>query len=207
MGGLGSGKSYRGGRNVYRGWKMLTTSLHCLDISQLMRLHKQGGSGRYTWGKTPLIIEGNKVLLDEEGLLTKTLTLVEIPCHYGGCRHSVFCPVCNKRVKKLYLFKLLLGCRHCLKLAYPSQNQTKHMRLYLKRKEVGKKINNDEWCKPKWMRWKTFERLRKEYLDLDEKEQIADFFSLRNSRQVDRIFEEYGCAIGAAEDFSMRYFG
>lgn len=57
------------------------------------------------------------------------------------------------------------------------------------------------------MRWKTFKRLRREYLDLDEKEQIAEFFSLRNSKQVDKVFEEYGCAVIAAEVFAMKYFG
>lgn len=206
MGGLGSGKSYGKGRSVSKGWKMLTTTLPELNISQLVKLHKEGGSGKYVWGKIPLTIEGNRIFLDKEEVPTKTLTLVEIPCHYGGFRYSVFCPTCNKRVKRLYLFKMVLGCRHCLKLAYPSQNQTKFVRLLLKESDIGKKINKGE-SKPKWMRWKTFERLRKEYMDLDEKGQIADFFSLRNNRQVNKVFEEYGCAIFAAEAFAMKYFG
>lgn len=73
-------------------------------------------------------------------------------------------------------------------------------------KEARKKLSNDEWTKPKWMRKKTFERLRNEYFALDEKCDIAHMFSLRNNRIVDKIYERYGSALTAAECWEMHYF-
>jgi hypothetical protein len=84
-------------------------------------------------------------------------------------------------------------------MVYSSQNTTFSYRLYRKLKSAKNKLNNDEWTKPKWMRKKTFEKLRANVSELDEKQQIADFFSLRNHRSVNRIYDEYGCAITAAE--------
>ena len=57
------------------------------------------------------------------------------------------------------------------------------------------------------MRKKTFEQLRAKVSELDEKRQIADFFSLRNHRSVNKIFDKYGSAIGAAEILGSRLYG
>lgn len=84
-------------------------------------------------------------------------------------------------------------------MVYFTQNATLSYRLRLKKKAAEKKINGDAWKRPKWMRQKTFARLRKLYFELDEKERIADFFSLRNYRMVNKIFAKYGCALFAAE--------
>jgi hypothetical protein len=91
-------------------------------------------------------------------------------------------------------------------MSYWSQNATASSRLYKKYGRVRDKINDDPWHRPKWMRKKTFTRLRNEYFELDEKEQIADFFSLRNNRETDRLFNRYGSALVAAEAWEMHYF-
>ena len=46
-----------------------------------------------------------------------------------------------------------------------------------------------------------------EYFDLDEKQQLADFFGYRNMTAVNQKFEECPCAVIAAEEFGMQYFG
>jgi hypothetical protein len=55
------------------------------------------------------------------------------------------------------------------------------------------------------MRKKTFERLREEFFALDEKREIANLFSLRNNRIVDKIYAKYGSALTAAECWKMHY--
>lgn len=55
------------------------------------------------------------------------------------------------------------------------------------------------------MRQKTFAKLRSEYFDLDAKELIADFYSLRTNLSVDKLFGKYGCAISAAEALEMQF--
>lgn len=67
--------------------------------------------------------------------------------------------------------------------------------LHIKRKKTGKRINNDVWIKPKWMRKKTYARLRKLYRDLEEKVEIANFYNLRNNPAVDKLFARYGSAM------------
>lgn len=73
----------------------------------------------------------------------------------------------------------------------------------LKKKEAKSKINDDVWTKPKWMRQKTFKLLQDNYFDLEEKEQITEFFSLRNHQAVEKIFAKYGFVLFAAAAWEM----
>jgi hypothetical protein len=90
-------------------------------------------------------------------------------------------------------------------MIYFSQNATLSYRLLLKVKAAKAKINGNVWTRPKWMRQKTFSCLRNNYFELEEKEQIADFFSLKNHRVVNQIFAKYGCALFAAEAWGMQF--
>jgi replicative DNA helicase len=84
-------------------------------------------------------------------------------------------------------------------MVYFSQNATFSYRLYKKLRLAKNKLNNDGEAKPKWMRKKIFEQLQEKIFELGEKREIANFFSLRNHRSVNTIFDKYGSAIGAAE--------
>lgn len=211
MGGLGSGgKGLR--HKAWRSRKLKTTNLPELTIPELIKLHKANPNSTFTFNDIRLTVAetGSVVHLERikgEKLHTATIKISTVPCNYGGFRYYALCPICQKRVRTLYLHQNLLACRHCFRMGYMSQNATLSQRLRTKRRAIGKKINNDEWTKPKWMRKKTFAKLRSEYLDLGEKEQIADFFSLRKNSSVNRIFDEFGCAIIAAEMWGLQQLG
>lgn len=56
-------------------------------------------------------------------------------------------------------------------------------------------MDDREWTKPKWMRWNTYERLRKEYLTLEDMREVSDLLSLRNIYSAKIVLKKYGGAI------------
>ncbi len=69
------------------------------------------------------------------------LSYPPLACHYGDYRYFCYCPFYDKRVQSLFLYKTSFACRHCLKLIYPSQNETLSLRLYKKAKKIKSKLN------------------------------------------------------------------
>jgi hypothetical protein len=204
MGGLGSGK----GSRTKRSKKLKTCHLLGLDVPQAVKMQQENPTGSLVLDDIDLKVNESHILLERtkgDRLKTDSIKLALLPCNYGGVQYLGHCPACQRRVRTLYLFQNFFACRTCFKMAYPSQNQTLYVRLLLKSDKAKKKINNDPWTKPKWMRQKTFKRLRSEQFELEEKRQLADFFSLRNNREVDRIYKKYPMAILAAEEFGMRF--
>lgn len=201
MGGLGSGRGTR--RKGWRSKKRYIGNLPELHVSKLIHIHKENPDNQFILDKLRCKVIQSSIILEYDGkdpLVVTEIKISSLPCYYGGYRYYGLCPACNRCVRSLYLLnKTIPVCRVCLGMVYFSQNATFSYRLYLKMKSVKNKLNDDEWTKPKWMRKKTFERLRSSFFDLDEKQQIADFFSLRNYQSVNKVFDEYGCAIIAAE--------
>lgn len=208
MGGIGSGRGSR--QNAWRSKKLKTESLPGVDVTELIKAYKTTSNNTFHFKDIELVV-GDSVIkvkrVEGEPLQASSINIASMPCHYGGFRYFVHCPYCKKRVRTLYLHSTIFACRHCFKMGYWSQNYTLSYRLLLKSRKAKSKINNDEWTKPKWMRQKTFKRLRSDYFDLDEKEQIASFYSLRNNQQVDKLFAKYGCAIAAADAWGMQHYG
>lgn len=208
MGGMGSGRGSR--MKAWRSKKLKTTSLPGLCIPELIKLHKSNPNNTFTFHNIRLTVADKLVFLESLGsekMFANTINVAAMPCNYGGFRYFGLCQACHKQAATLYFHRDIFACRRCFKMAYCTQNYTLSYRLLLKRRKAKEKINNNEWVKPKWM-WKTtFARLRSEYFALDEKEQIADFFSLRSNREVDRIFNRYGSVLVAAEAWGMHYFG
>jgi hypothetical protein len=97
-------------------------------------------------------------------------------CNYGGYRPWFLCPKCYKRVAILYGGKYFL-CRHCHHLVYESQNEGNLFRQAAScmnkarkiRRRLGASENVDSCIldKPKYMHWKTFERLKEEVWHLE----------------------------------------
>lgn len=204
MGGFGSGRSYYK-RRPSRGGKALVSRYHRLNISDLVRKHSKS-PGVYETILLELSIVDDIIHVKKregEKLVIETVRITTMPCHYGGLRYFGLCPFCKKQVMVLYLCQTVLACRHCLRLSYHSKNVTFSTRLLLKFFKVEKKINSDRYTKPKWMRWKTFEKLKEQHLELDEKSQIADIYALRNNKSVDILFDQYGCAFAAADALEM----
>jgi hypothetical protein len=113
---------------------------------------------------------------DVEGLLDiqigeveQTITLVTLPRHYGGRQWFFVCPVTNRRASVLWLPRGAgqFASRHAWpgKVAYRSQFMTAMDRAYLGKEGIKQRLigelDPEEWDlppKPKWMRWKTYQR-------------------------------------------------
>lgn len=93
------------------------------------------------------------------------------PCHMGGERHWFLCPTkgCGRRVAILY-GGTVFACRHCHRLAYPSQREEPWDRAARRANRIRAKLgwklgilNLPSRDKPKGMHWHTFERLCSEH--------------------------------------------
>lgn len=176
MGGIGSGRLW------HYDAKDTTSSYRNLDIRQLERrdLLKVNNSFVWQWirdgeaiGSIQVAVQLNHVMLsycvNENGECVDRNYLVHIErtsCHLGGRRPWFRCPArgCNKRVAILYGGSIF-ACRHCYRLAYPSQREMLSDRASRKADKIRARLGweqgilNGEGIKPKGMHWKTFERL------------------------------------------------
>ncbi len=92
--------------------------------------------------------------------------IVRTPCNLGGARAWFLCPAvgCGRRVAILYGGGIF-ACRHCYQLAYASAREdagdlaARHADRLRARLGWEPGILNGEGGKPKWMRWRTFDRL------------------------------------------------
>ncbi len=183
MGGYGSGRWDR--------WntKALVTSYLSLDVRRFHRegLLQPGAAGSLVWqndAADPQSSIGVQVGRDHVTLryrsrypggewqdVTEPVHLTWTTCHYGGSRPWFRCPgvvnnvLCDHRVAKLYARSHYFLCRHCSKLAYPSQNVSVADRPLTRaqtiRRQLGGAANLLEpfpW-KPKGMHWQTYWRL------------------------------------------------
>jgi hypothetical protein len=92
------------------------------------------------------------------------------PCNFGGRRAWFVCPArgCGRRVAILYGGSIF-ACRHCHRLAYPSQRETWDDRAARRADRIRARLGwergilNAKGLKPKGMHWRTFERLEAEH--------------------------------------------
>ena len=95
-------------------------------------------------------------------------------CNYGGKRQWFLCPGCHRRVAIIYGGKYF-RCRHCHDLTYACQQESPPFRLTRKAQKIRKRLGASLCTsdpiteKPKYMHWKTFERLRNEAYRATEK--------------------------------------
>jgi hypothetical protein len=91
-------------------------------------------------------------------------------CHLGGFRPWFICPAagCGRRVAKLY-GGAIFACRQCHRLAYASTRESPGDRAARRADRIRERLrwepgilNGSGW-KPKWMRWRTFGRLKLEH--------------------------------------------
>ena len=89
------------------------------------------------------------------------------PCNYGGQRPWFICPGCISRVAILYAGGPHFLCRHCYKLTYASQRETWTDRAMRRARRIRQRFDGSLSLlepfppKPKWIRWRTYWRLRK----------------------------------------------
>lgn len=177
MGGFGSGRP---------GWKRKTDQLRSIDVNQMHKagIIKLGYWGGWKWSQNGEKVAGINTRADSAYLhlsyqvrpyggdwqtIAQPIPLDWVPCHHGGKRPYFLCPAdvrgraCGRRVVKLYLGGRYFLCRHCQRLAYPSQSEAQMQRAMRKasklRDLLSQKSPTGHWeVKPKGMHWKTFER-------------------------------------------------
>ncbi|SHI01843.1 hypothetical protein [Desulfofustis glycolicus] len=98
----------------------------------------------------------------------QTIRLSRSECHFGGHRLWFECPWCHKRVAVLCGAGKYFLCRHCYGLNFASQHESEVDRMLRRARKIRKQLEADMNMmepivfKPKWMRWRMFERLRRE---------------------------------------------
>jgi hypothetical protein len=96
--------------------------------------------------------------------------IVCTPCNLGGSRAWFICPAvgCGRRVAILYGGGIF-ACRRFYRLAYASSREDAGDRATRRADRLRARLGwepgilNGEGGKPKWMRWRTFERLAGEH--------------------------------------------
>lgn len=124
------------------------------------------------------------------------IDLTETLCYFGGSRTWFVCSACGRRVGKLYLpVNLYCGekranrwlCRHCYRLTYEQRRAGKssfYMDCRVDRHEAllyrhGITQDEQNYYKPKGMRWKTFHRLINKHEALVDRDNFLFLNSFR----------------------------
>lgn len=179
MGGIGSGRPRRGGRQTVE-------SCASIDVNRLRREDRLR-PGVATMVTLSPSVENMIVFADADSLrflrsalvngrvkrVWQTVGLDQRSCNLGGKRAYFVCfgygegsSACGRRVAKLYASARHFLCRHCLALGYASQNQDAWGRAQLRAFKTRSRITADTdinaplpLVKPKRMHWRTFSRL------------------------------------------------
>lgn len=176
MGGYGSGR-WQPGRPT-------TNNYRALDVRGLQRdgMLQPGFSGTIRWFRRQREVasiciraESDRVILSysnqsrggEWQAMEYAVTLAWTSCHFGGRRAWFLCPArgCGRRVAILYGGSVYV-CRHCQKLAYECQRETAADRKLRHADNIRKRLGwppgiaHPPGGKPRWMHWRTFERLK-----------------------------------------------
>lgn len=128
-----------------------------------------------------------------------SILLVTLPCRYGGRIWYFICPYTGRRARKLYKWGPIDWFCHREaikpKPTYASQRCGGSDRIMAQRWALRYKLGDqysdlfDEPMKPKWMRWRTFQR----YLDRDAE------LDARESVYFVRLFGRLSLRVEAAE--------
>ena len=175
MGGYGSGR--RPTRN-----HGTVSDMRRLDVRKMKRegCLEPGASGRWCWSREGEVVasvcyhalpDALRLVysVSEQGKGPESLDyrvgLEWTPCYYGGARAWFLCPTCGRRVAILYGGKVF-ACRHCQRLAHDCQRERPDDRAARQADKLRDRLGwipgalNGGGPKPKWMRWRTFRRLK-----------------------------------------------
>ncbi|HWG09880.1 MAG TPA: hypothetical protein VN693_00045 [Rhodanobacteraceae bacterium] len=105
---------------------------------------------------------------DERKVISCTIRLVTVPCHYGGWRWLFVCPYTGKRALVLYKWNGIDWFCHRNAIrpspTYASQRRGGSDRIMAQRWAIRRKLGDDfstlfdEPFKPRGMHWRTFQR-------------------------------------------------
>jgi hypothetical protein len=177
MGGSGSGNRWR------YGTKSTTDELRNIDVRRWARegMLQPGYRGGWQWSRNGQQVasirmraEADRVILSyrhrsgggdwkDEGY---PVYIARTACPLGGSRAWFICPAvgCRRRVAILY-GGTIFACRRCHQLAYDSTREDASDRATRRADHIRMRLSwepgilNGDGPKPKWMRWRTFQRL------------------------------------------------
>ncbi|PKI01915.1 hypothetical protein [Glaciecola sp. 33A] len=118
------------------------------------------------------------------------VNITKTPCNFGGVRRWLLCPGCNKKALILYIASNF-RCRTCHNIYHTSSNEGSLFRATRAVCKEQNKLNGKHLkpmdgisaiSKPKWMRYKTYARLKEETLLREKK------FREEYRRAFDRVF-------------------
>ena len=176
MGGTGSGRRSQSGKDA-------TDDYRALDVRRWQRdgYLTPGRAFSWQWMRNGEMVASIQVRTESDRVILSyrqrgggdqwkderyPVRLSWSPCTYGGQRAWFLCPAagCGRRVAVLY-GGVIFACRHCYRLAYPSQRETADDRALRRADRIRARLGwepgilNGDGSKPKWMRWRTFQRL------------------------------------------------
>ena len=189
MGGIGSGTHARWGT------RDTVDDMRALHIGKLASNGwlNSGGTCSFTWsragrrtGDINVTAAAGHVVLSYRSRSTGgdwqdmkyRVQIDRTPCNLGGTRPWFLCPAqgCGRRVATLY-GGAVFACRHCHKLAYPSENESRSHRAARRADKLRARLgwptgilNGSDYGRPKHMHRATYWRLVREY---DEREARA----------------------------------
>ncbi|WP_306581529.1 hypothetical protein [Dokdonella sp.] len=197
VGGFGSGPQHGG--------KTFTDDCLQIDVRRLAReeLLKPGSAIAWQWMRAGECVatvdmhaEAGCLRLDYRYRIgeawhdaTCPVPLDWTACRYGGARAWFRCPSCTRRVALLYIVRGLFACRHCHRLAYRCQREGAEDRAIRRAERIRARLQwqlgilNSEGWKPPGMRWRTFDRLRREHAALVARAMASMAARLRLGRE------------------------
>ncbi len=173
MGGVGSGRPWRGGG------KQTVENTPSIDIN---RLNQEGRLRPGLYSIALLSPRGSDVGIKAEigdvclyyrlqstsgewEVMRQTIEIARISCRFGGERPYFVC-MCGRRAIKLYAGGRYFRCRRCRDLAHASQNEDGWGRARRRALKTKRRIGGDcdingplPFIKPKYMQQHTFSRL------------------------------------------------
>jgi hypothetical protein len=129
---------------------------------------------------------------------------VRMPCRFGGAWPYFVCPgvvngtACGRRVAKLYGPGRYFVCRHCYRLSHASQSEDAQRRSMRRASKIRQRLGGNAGRaspfppKPKGMWRRTYERLREQALDAEERADeallpyVARLMARTNNRKRNR---------------------
>jgi hypothetical protein len=177
MGGAGSGRRWGSGRDTTN--RFLRLDVRWLNRSGFLRPGRLGTVNWSRGGGEPSASIGLSAGADHVTLeyrqrsgggewvaMRYPVRLDWTACHLGGRRPWFLCPAagCGRRVAILY-GGAVFACRRCLRLAYACQSEDAASRAIRRADRLRDRLGwqsgiiNPAGGKPKWMRWRTFDRL------------------------------------------------
>jgi hypothetical protein len=123
----------------------------------------------------------------------QTISLTMVPRHFGGHRWYFLCPMTGKRASVLWMppgqrFASQRYWREERRALYRSQGMSRYDRADKGSQRIAARLINSQdgnmLYKPKWMRWRTFNRLSER---LDAYENVLDEKLLRCVAHVLRV--------------------